>query len=264
MPGMIVVAVDTTSQSFALGQVTGGLFVAAVAIVLLWRFTRGWRAPSTPPGGDPAGTLREERRRRRFIVGVTVLIALGATVQAATSYDPEPRASETRATTTATEGQGPQAGEPPTVVLPDSFAGFQLMTGAAAERSEAAVLAGRTLPAGTKTGFYDNDGDENLDLLVIVRSAEWDPKIYEEKARHSISQELRGYFAGAKARDVTTFEPGPHGGRLSCGLAQGADGDQAVCAWSDATTFGSVRLARLTTLAEAAQTALTLRNAAMH
>ncbi|MGW5849665.1 hypothetical protein ACWFQ8_17200 [Streptomyces sp. NPDC055254] len=261
---MIIASVDTTSQSFALGQVSAVLAVAGVAVMLLWRFTRSWRMPSTPPGGDPAGTLREERRRRRFVVGVTVLIALGAAARAATSYAPEPRASEARATAAAAAGQGAQAGEPPKVVLPESFAGFHLMTGAAAERTQAAVLAGRTLPAGTKAGFYAHDGDENLDLLVVVRSAEWDPTIHEDKARNSIAQEFRDYFAGAKARDVTAFEPGPYGGGLSCGLAQGADGERAVCAWSDATTFGSVRLARASTLAEAAQTALALRNAAMH
>ncbi|MER7467991.1 hypothetical protein [Streptomyces sp. NPDC097981] len=261
---MITASVDTTSQSYAIGQVVGVLSVAIVAIVLLWRLTRSWRTPSTPAGGDPAGTLREERKRRLLIVGVTVLIAGGAGVKAAASYNPEPRASESVATGPVPEGQGAPAGTPRSVVLPDSFADFQLMTGEAAARTEAAMLAGRKLPEGWKTGFYDKDGDDDFDLLVSVRSAEWDPKIVNEKATKSITQEFRDFFAGAKAHDVTRFEPGPYGGGLSCGLAQGPDGDQAMCAWSDATTFAAVRIVHPTTLPDAAQLALTLRNTATH
>lgn len=42
----------------------------------------------------------------------------------------------------------------------------------------------------------------------------------------------------------------------------GPDGDQALCAWSDDTSFVGVRLVRETNLAYAARTTLTLRNAA--
>ncbi|MET9959932.1 hypothetical protein ABZ128_12860 [Streptomyces sp. NPDC006326] len=260
---MIVASVDPTSQSYAAGQVVGVLSVAVVAIVLLWRLTRSWRAPSTAVGGDPASTLREERKRRLLIIGVTVLIAVGAGLKAAASYNPEPRASETVATAPVQQGTGAPAGTRRSVVLPPGFAGYQLMTGEAAERTEAAVLAARKMPEGLKTGFYDKDGDENLDLFVFVRSAEWDPKILQEKANESIAQEFRNFFAGSKARNVTRFDPGPYGGGLSCGLAQGPDGDQAVCAWSDATTFAGVRMVHQTTLNEAAQATLALRNAAM-
>ncbi|MEV7526724.1 hypothetical protein [Streptomyces sp. NPDC091371] len=262
MPSVIVAYVDTTSQSFAIGQVTGVLSIFGVAIVLLWRLTRSWRAPSTPAGGDPATTLREERRRRLIIIGFTALIAVGAGMQAVASYNPEPRASEAVATGPVSDGR--QADTSRTVVLPDSFAEFRLMTGEAAKQTEAAVLAGRKLPQGMQTGYYDKDGDENLDLLVMVRSAEWDPKIREEKATKSISQEFLNYFTGAKAHDVTRFDPGQYGGGLACGLSPGLDGDQAVCAWSDATTFGAVRIVESTTLADAAQTTLTLRNTATH
>ncbi|MEV4192788.1 hypothetical protein [Streptomyces toxytricini] len=86
----------------------------------------------------------------------------------------------------------------------------------------------------------------------------------EDKAEKSISQEFRNFFAGAKARDVASFDAGRYGGGLSCGLAAGVDGDQAICAWSGATTFGAVRLLTESHLADAAQTTLALRNAAMH
>ncbi|MFD3328390.1 hypothetical protein [Streptomyces sp. NPDC058701] len=261
---VIVAYVDTTSQSFAIGRVTGVLSIFGVAIVLLWRLTRSWRAPSTPAGGDHAATLHEERRRRLIIIGLTALIAVGAGIQAVAAYNPEPRASEAVETGPVSDSQGGQADTSRTVVLPDSFGEFRLMTGEAAKQTEAAVLAGRKPPQGMKTGYYDKDGDENLDLLVMVRSAEWYPQIREEKATNSISQEFLNYFAGAKAHDVTRFDPGQYGGGLACGLSQGLDGDQAVCAWSDATTFGAVRIVPSTTLADAAQATLTLRNTATH
>lgn len=262
MLDMIALSVDTTSQSYAAGQVAGVLAVALIAIVALWKLTSSWRAPSTPPGGDPAATARVESKRRVLVIGVTVLIAAAAGVKATISYNPEPRASETTATGPVSEGRGSAADAPRTIALPDSFADFRLLTGAAAERTEAEVMAGRKLPEGAKVGYYDKGGDENLELFVVVRSAEWDPKVYDEKATESISQEFRNFFAAAKAHDVTRFDAGPYGGGLSCGLATGLDGDQSVCAWSDATTFGAVRLVRETRLPNAAQTTLTLRNAA--
>ncbi|MFJ3174338.1 hypothetical protein ACIPJK_26615 [Streptomyces roseus] len=260
---MIVASVDTTSQSYALGQVIGILSVAVVAIVLLWRLTRSWRAPSTPADGDGAGATREAGKRRLLIIGVTVLIAVVAAAKATASYHPEPRASETSAAGTGSHGQGAQAAAGRSAVLPDSFSGYQLMTGDAAQRAETAVLAGRKMPAGSKLGFYDKDGDGSLDLFVTVSSVEWSPKIRKEKAEKSITQEFRDFFAGAKAHDVTPFEPGPYGGGLSCGLSPSPEGDQAVCAWSDATTFGGVRTVAQTTLNDAAGLTLALRTATM-
>ncbi len=113
-----------------------------------------------------------------------------------------------------------------------------------------------------RTGYYDQDADGSLDLFVLVNSADWDPRVREDKATKSISQEFRNYFTGAKARDVTRFDAGRHGGGLSCGLVSGPDGDQSLCAWSDATSFVGVRLVRETDLAEAARITLALRTAA--
>ncbi|MGP3683274.1 hypothetical protein ACTVZO_00925 [Streptomyces sp. IBSNAI002] len=258
---MIASSVDTTSQSFALGQVIGLLSVALIGIALLWKLTSTWRAPSTPPGGDPAETARTESQRRLIVIGATVLIAAVAGVQATVAHNPEPRASET----TAADPAYAAGGAPRSVTLPDGFDDFRRMTGAAEERTAAQLLAGRKqLPGGTKAGFYDRGGDENLEFVVFLRSAEWDPTMHDEKATESISQEFLNFFTGAKARDVTGFDAGPHGGRLSCGLSQGVDGDQAVCAWSDATSFAAVRFVRDADLAGAAKTTLTLRNAATH
>ncbi|MEU6863551.1 hypothetical protein ABZ924_09795 [Streptomyces sp. NPDC046876] len=259
---MIVASVDTTSPEYAFGQVVGILGVALVAIVVVWRQTRDWRAPSTPPGGDPADTLREARKRHLIIVGASVLVFVAACAKAVVSYDYEPPASDTRAPAAARGGA--EAGEPHTGALPNSFQDFRRLTGEAAERAETEVVAGRTLPEGWRTGYYDRDGDGSFDLLVGVRSAEWDPTIRREKANKSIAQEFRNAFGGAKAHDVTGFDAGRYGGGLSCGLVAGPDGDQAMCAWSDATTFAVVRQVQETDLAAAARTTLALRNATTH
>lgn len=254
MPGMIVASVDPTSQAFAIGEVIGVMSAAATAVGLLWWLTRSWRRQSAPPGTDPASALRERRKRTGFIAGATVLIAVVASVKAAASYHPEPRAVEARASDGAQESL--------VIVLPAAFEDYRLLSGEAAQRAETEVLAGRELPHSMRTGYYDRGADGSFDLFVLVNSADWDPKVAEDKATKSISQEFRNYFTAAKARDVTGFDAGEHGGGLSCGLVAGPDGDQTLCAWSDAANFVGVRLVRERNLAGAARTTLALRNAA--
>lgn len=258
---MIPLSVDTTSQSYALGQVTGVLAVAAIAIAGLWWQTASWRAPSTPVGGDPAETSRVEAKRRIQIVGVTVLIAAAAVGKAVLDYNPEPRASQTPPPSSANAGALYQPSSS-SITAPDGFGGFRLMTGAAAERAATSVLAGRSMPDGVKIWYYGKDGDEDLHAVFMARSTEWDPTLYDEKNSKSISQEFRNFFAGAKAHDVTKFDPGPAGGGLSCGYSQGPAGDQSICAWSDATAFGALRLLDPTSLTDAARTATSLRTIA--
>lgn len=253
MPGMIVASVDPTSQAFAVGEVIGVMAAAATAVALLWWLSRSWRAQSTPPGSDPALALREKRRRNGFIAGVTVLIVAVASVKAAASYHPEPRAVE------ALSADGTE--ESLVIILPEIFDRFRLLTGEDSQRAETEVLAGRKLPHSMRTGYYDQDADGSYDLFVLVNSADWDPKVAENKATKSIEQELRDFFTASKARDVTPFDAGKHGGGLSCGLVAGPDGDQTLCAWSDAVNLVGVRL-RSTDLADAARTTLALRNAA--
>ncbi|KOV43770.1 hypothetical protein ADK97_05540 [Streptomyces sp. H021] len=254
MPGMIVASIDPSSQAYAAGEVIGCMTAAALAIGALWWLTRAWRRESAPPGSDPARAARGKRKRTWFIAGVTLFIAAAASVKAAASYDPEPRAVETRA------ADGTE--EYPVIVLPELFDRFRLLTGEDATRAETEVLAGRKLPHSMRTGYYDQDADGAFDLFVLVNSSDWDPKVAESKASKSVSQEFRNYFAGAKARDVARFDAGRHGGGLACGHVSGPDGDQTLCAWSDAANLVGVRLVRETDLATAARTTLALRNAA--
>lgn len=254
MPVMIVASVDPTSQAFAVGEVIGVMSAAVIAIGALWWLTRSWRTQATPPGSHPAQAVREKRKRTWFIAGVSACILAAASVKAAVSYHPEPRAIEARAADGTEESL--------VIVLPELFDRFRLLKGEDARRAETEVLAGRKLPHSTRTGYYDQDADGSYDLFVLVNSATWDPKVAESKATKSIEQEFRNYFAGAKARDVARFDAGQHGGGLACGFVAGRDGDQVLCAWSDAANLVGVRLARETDRATAARTTLALRNAA--
>ncbi|MFB6614246.1 hypothetical protein ACFCV9_08535 [Streptomyces sp. NPDC056367] len=152
----------------------------------------------------------------------------------------------------------PTARERP-VTAPESLGDYRLLTGDAAARAEAAVLAGRRKPDIGRFWYYDKDGDEVVHALFLARSTVWDPELRGEKERDSVSQEFRNFFAGAKAHDVREFAPGPDGGGLSCGYTTGPDGDRAICAWSGAATFGVLRLADPTGLPDAARLALALR-----
>lgn len=251
---MIVASIDPTSQAYAAGEVVGYMIPAAIGIGVLWWLTRSWRKESTPTGSNAAQGGRGKWKRTWFIAGVSVFIAAAASVKAFASYDPEPRAIETRA------ADGTE--EYPVIILPELFDSFRLLTGEDATRAETEALAGRDLPHSIRTGSYDQDADGTYDLFVLVTSSDWDPKVAESKATKSISQEFRNYFAGAKARDVTRFDPGEHGGGLACGHVTGPDGDQTMCAWSDAANLVGARLVHETDLAAAARTTLALRDAA--
>ncbi|WP_405428276.1 hypothetical protein [Streptomyces erythrochromogenes] len=251
---IVASSLDPTSQAWAFGEVVGYMLPAVLGIGVLWWLTRAWRTQSLPPGSDPARAARGKRKRTWFIAGVSMFIAAVAGAQAFSAYDPEPRAFET----VAADGTE----EYPVIVLPELFDRFRLLKGEDATRAEDEVLAGRDLPHSVRTGYYDQDADGSYDLFVMVNSADWDPKVAESKATKSISQEFRNLFAGAKARDVTRFDPGRHGGGLSCGHVTGPDGDQTLCAWSDAANLVGVRHVHETDLAAAARTTLALRDAA--
>ncbi|MFJ9945321.1 hypothetical protein [Streptomyces erythrochromogenes] len=251
---IVASSLDPTSQAWAFGEVVGYMLPAVIGIGVLWWLTRAWRTQSLPPGSDPAQVVRGKRKRTWFIAGVSVFIAAVAGVQAFAEYDPEPRAFES----VAADGTE----EYPVIVLPELFDRFRLLKGEDATRAETEALAGRDLPHSIRTGYYDQDADGSYDLFVMVNSADWDPEVAESKATKSISQEFRNLFAGAKARDVTSFDPGRHGGGLACGHVTGSDGDQALCAWSDAANLVGVRHVHESDLTAAALTTLALRDAA--
>ncbi|MGW2042440.1 hypothetical protein [Streptomyces virginiae] len=82
-------------------------------------------------------------------------------------------------------------------------------------------LTGRRRAPGQCAG-----ADGAFDLFVLVNSSDGDPKVHLAG--------FRNYVAGAEARDVARFPAGRHGGGLGCGHVTGPDGDQTLCAGSDA------------------------------
>lgn len=72
---------------------------------------------------------------------------------------------------------------------------------------------------------------------------------------------MSDFFAGSKATEVTAFEAGPWGGRLSCGFVTVDSGRQVMCAWIDSATWGRLALMDEKSLSKAAKIALEFRSA---
>lgn len=265
MSRMNSLSIDTTSVSFALGEVSGVLLVVGGVLTLVWRLSGPWRRVSAPPRPLPAVQLAQLRaRRRNIVVGVLALIAVGGVVAAVSSYHPEPRAADTDAARSDKEPADAPVGTDHalpkrTIVAPKRVAGYQLMTD-----QEAAPYAppAANPPTRYKRWYYNSSPDGEPDGVLTIDAVEWDPELAAEKRRDSLTQELRNFFVGAKAREVTSFPAGPMGGRLSCGHTNTDHGEATVCAWSDAATFGFLTLADAARLDDAAPIAVTFRTAA--
>ncbi|MGW5421652.1 hypothetical protein [Streptomyces sp. NPDC003943] len=243
---MITLSVDTTSQSFADGQALGALLVTAVAMAVIWFATRSWRR-----GPVPRSALEAERvfstalRRRNIVVGILLAVAATGVVRAF-SYEGQPPAA----------GAVPVAQERVIAAAPRVGA-YQLLTGEEAATYE---QVGKK-PRG-KRWFYDGPGQGPVGAVLQINAVEWDAGLAEEKRSDTMTQELRNFFAGAGATEVTAFAAGPWGGQLSCGFVESkAGGRPVVCAWTDAGTSGSVMLGDERGLAEAAEVALQFRTA---
>ncbi|MEU3989763.1 hypothetical protein OG301_00565 [Streptomyces platensis] len=146
-----------------------------------------------------------------------------------------------------------------TIVAPKRVAGYQLMT-----YQEAAPYAtpAANPPTRCKRSYYDSSPDGEPDGVLTIDAVEWDPELAAQKRRDSLTQESRNFFAGAKAREVTSFPAGPMGGRMSCGYTNTDHGEATVCAWSDAATLGFLTLADVARLDDAAPIAVAFRTAA--
>ncbi|MFD5408845.1 hypothetical protein [Streptomyces nojiriensis] len=198
-------------------------------------------------------------RRTQVVVLATVVITVLAALQAAGRFGREADTAD------GDSGRGrtwQEPAEPVTVGAPDGFSGYRLITAASAERD---AIEART--AGKNAGqrwCYDKDGDGRVHALLLVSTIDTDPGLRRTKQSNSTDRQFRGFFASSKASDVTSFEPGAAGVELNCGRVEGPGGPQAVCAWSDDSTFGALRLADIADLSEAARTTAALRAATVH
>ncbi|MFE2009820.1 hypothetical protein [Streptomyces sp. NPDC059491] len=243
---MITLSVDTTSQSFARGQAVGSLLVTAAVMAAVWFATRGWRR-----GPVPRSAVAVERapaialRRRNVVVGVLLVVGVLGLVRAC-SYEGEPPTADA-----APVGQERVIDAAPRV------GAYRLLAGEEAAAYEK-LASGRKSHG--KLWFYDGPGVGPMGAVLQINAVEWDARLAEEKNTDTMAQELRNFFGGAKATDVTGFEAGPWGGRLSCGfLPSNATGRPIVCAWTDGGTTGSVVLGDEQSLPAAAELALRFR-----
>ncbi|MFE2140989.1 hypothetical protein ACFXA3_04405 [Streptomyces sp. NPDC059456] len=262
---MIMLSVDTNSQSYADGQWLGALLVTAIALAAIWFATRTWRrGPVATSAADAERAGAVTVRRGNIVRGVLLAVAALGLLRAFTLPGGEPPAAEAAPVVRepAAQAQAPadaaQSPAPERVIDPAAQVGaYRLLTGTEAAEYDR-LTSGK--PASGKRWFYDGPGAGPVGAVLQLNAVEWDARLAAEKRSDTMTQELRNFFAGARATEVTDFEAGPWGGRLSCGFLPSA-GRPVVCAWTDSGTFGEVVLADEKSLSEAAGIALQFRTA---
>lgn len=258
---MITLSIDTNSQSYADGQWLGALLVTTIAMAVIWFATRTWRrGPVVTSAVDVERAGAVAVRRGNIVRGVLVAVAAVGLLRAFTLPGGEPPAAEAASVVREPTAQAPSdAAKPPVskrVIDPVEHVGaYRLLTGT--EAAEYEQLTSGKAPSG-KRWFYDGPGEGPVGAVLQVNAVEWDARLAEEKRSDTMTQELRNFFAGARATEVTNFEAGPWGGQLSCGVLPSA-GRPIVCAWTDSGTSGQVILADEKSLSEAVGIALQFR-----
>ncbi|MGW4161383.1 hypothetical protein [Streptomyces sp. NPDC004788] len=220
------------------------LLVTAVAMVVIWFATKSWRRGPVPRRAVEAEcAVSTALRRRNIVVGVLLAVAAAGVVQASSYEGEPPTANATPVVQERVIDAAPRVGA------------YQLLTG---EEVTAYEQTGKK-PHG-KRWFYDGPGQGPVGAVLQINAVEWDTGLAEAKRSSTMTQELRNFFAGARATEATAFDAGPWGGQLSCGfMASNAGQRPIVCAWTDAGTSGSVLLGDEKSLAEAARVALQFR-----
>ncbi|MFF4582697.1 hypothetical protein [Streptomyces sp. NPDC001389] len=256
---MIYLSIDTTSEAYESGRLLGLLFGAAVLMLVLWFATASWRRVSAlPPGAAADGQTAALRvRRLRTVLIILGLLGAGAVVSAVLRYGPEPRTAETAAASSGPVAAAAAPTGPRTIMPPATLDGYRLM----AEEETASYREAEAvrLPRG-RTWYYDRDDDGRADGVLHIDTTQWSQKLAAEKRRDSMTQEFRNFFAGARSSDSAEYPAGPLGGRLACGHYENNPA-MSVCAWSDASTFGTFASNGVAELSEAARATLDFRNA---
>ncbi|MGW4218368.1 hypothetical protein ACWEJZ_15260 [Streptomyces bacillaris] len=260
---MIMLSVDPAARSHADGQAVGQLLVLAVALVLVWVVTRTWRRGPAPDGPDDVErTTAVAVRRGNIVRGVLLAIAAAGLIGIFTGRGYQP-AAEAAPTAQKPVAQSPSATTGPpeikrVIEAAPSVGEYRLHTGEEAAEYE------RLVPEKSQTGkqwFYDGPGEGPVGAWLQIDAVEWDARLSEITSPEAASGVLRDFFAGSKATEVTDFEAGPWGGRLSCGYVTVNSGRQVACAWVDAATWGRLALMDEKSLSKAAEIALEFRTA---
>ncbi|MFJ3205791.1 hypothetical protein [Streptomyces sp. NPDC086989] len=258
---MYMSSIDVNSQAYADGQWFGVLFATAVALTVIWFSTRTWRrGPVAISAADAEQAGKEALRRGNLVRGVLLAVAAVGLLRAFTLPGGEPPAAEAAPIAQDSAAQAPSDAAQPQahqrVVDPAAQVGKYRMLNA----EESAEFAQR-MPIKASSGkhwFYDGPGEGPVGAVLQINAVEWNPRLAEEKRSNTMSHELRDFFAGARATEVTDFEAGSWGGKLSCGFMP-SSGRQVICAWTDSGTLGQVVLADEQSLADAAEVALQFR-----
>ncbi|WP_158946332.1 hypothetical protein [Streptomyces griseus] len=254
---MLMSSIDPDSQSFADGQTVGTLLATAIAVAVIWFATKSWRRGPVATSAVAAEQVTALALRRENIVrGVLLVVAALGLIRAFT-YEGEPPAAEAAPAAQTPSGAAASSEEERVIDAASRVGGYRLLSGAEADKYE--QLTSEKKPSGRRW-FYDGPGEGPVGAVLQINAIEWDADLAEAKRSHTMTHEMRNVFAGARASEVTAFEAGPWGGRLSCGFMESATGRPILCAWADAGTSAQVLLADEENLSEAAEIALQFRS----
>lgn len=132
---------------------------------------------------------------------------------------------------------------PAKLAAPSSVAGYDLASGAAADRVQGAIRgmasgiggsAEKVMNAATIAVYSDQGDLPDLVLIGLTRS-----EAANVGAPADDTAIVQSMLAGAVSTAASTsFPAGPHGGALRCGVATFGAASETMCAWSDSRTVG--------------------------
>ena len=146
----------------------------------------------------------------------------------------------------AVTGSNPNPGKNHTLSAPTQSAGYTKITGGLADQvysSLTASVAGRYHKKDLTVAVYGPTGSSSPTFIFLgVHSSDF--------SDHAPSATIANFMKGAQVSNASPVDPGPLGGKMSCGTS--TDG-QTVCAWVDHNTLGGMVFVQLSGSAAAAE-----------
>ena len=199
--------------------------------------------PGQPAYGQPGGfqpygggygqpVAPPKRGIRRFWpwlaggVGVLVVLIIVAAVVGASNANP---------------------GASHTLSAPAQTAGYTQVTGTVADQVSASIstsLAGKYNKKDVSVAVYSPTGSEVPEFVFLgVHTSSF--------SSHSPSDLIASFMKGAQVGSASSVDPGPLGGKMSCGTSGTS---QTVCVWVDHNTLGTLVFVHLSGSAAATET----------
>ena len=134
-----------------------------------------------------------------------------------------------------------------TLSAPSQTAGYTQITGGVADQVSSSIttsLAGKYSKNDISVAVYSPSGSTVPEFVFLgVHSSQF--------TSHSPSDSISTFMKGAQVTNASSVDPGPLGGKMSCGTS---DNSQTVCVWVDHNTLGTLVFVHLSGSAAATET----------